>query len=172
VSDLDELNNIAMGATFGSDDHRLATEEQMDRARWRLMKFLIYDFVIFLICVGLGVFLALKNFLDDDAQLNKGSANQAFQNVNSKQGGNWKFKSGLYWLKAFYGLMSFPFVLLLIPGISTLLSHARPTGYNRWGNCVPYLGHEEEEPTHWRPYAIDKRTGKRREAFFSRAPVP
>ena len=152
---VDMLNDICVGDTIAMEEAHEASAAQKARSRGRLMKFLIYDFIIFLICVGLACWMAFHNYVSSDAEIGANS------DIMGDRGGNWKFKSGLFWLKAFYGFMAFPFVLLLIPGISTLLSHARPTGYNPWGNTVPYIGMEEEMPTPWRPYQIDPKTGKR-----------
>ena len=46
----------------------------------------------------------------------------------------------LFWLRTAHGLLSFPYVLLRLPGASPLLTHARRTGYDRLGHCVPYQG--------------------------------
>ena len=44
----------------------------------------------------------------------------------------------LYHIRTCHGLLSCPYVLLRLPGANTLLTHARRTGYNRLGHCVPY----------------------------------
>lgn len=49
----------------------------------------------------------------------------------------WLFKQDVFWLKTIYGLASLPFVVFLIPVVSNVLLHVRPTGYNRAGVCVP-----------------------------------
>ena len=49
----------------------------------------------------------------------------------------WLFREDVFWLKTLYGLSSFPFVVFLLPVISGILLHTRPTGYNRQGVCVP-----------------------------------
>lgn len=40
--------------------------------------------------------------------------------------------------KMFYALLSAPFVIFKLPLLDTLLSHTQQTGFNTWGNCVPY----------------------------------
>jgi len=57
----------------------------------------------------------------------------------------WLFREDLFWLKTVYGLCSFPFVFFLTPGLSDLLLHTRPTGYNRAGQCVPKCSPDQEE---------------------------
>lgn len=36
-------------------------------------------------------------------------------------------------------LLSFPFLLLRIPGLKLILTHAKRTGYTRHGVCVPWV---------------------------------
>lgn len=123
---------------------RYRSEEDMkDQSKSRLMKFLIYDFVIFVLCIAIACFLAFYNLLDNSAEVTENS-----EGVND---GNWKFAMGLYWVKCFYGFMSFPFVVLKMPMINSLITHAKPTGYNPYGLCVPYLGKEEQRPVPWDP---------------------
>ena len=49
----------------------------------------------------------------------------------------------LYWIRTVHGLLSCPYLLLRLPGANTLLTHARRTGYDRFGHCVP-----------WRPVSL------------------
>lgn len=114
-------------------------EELALLSRGRLLALLIYDLIIFLICVALTIWVAFANLLDTDSSVQKKGAD------------TWKFQASLYWIKAFYGLMSFPFLLLKVPGIKALYSHAKPTGYNPYGNTVRFLGKEEEGPVPWEP---------------------
>lgn len=108
-------------------------------SRTRLLKFLIYDFIVFLLCIALAIWLAFDNRMDEDAEVTKSDDKE----------NNWKFTSGLFLIKALYGVLSFPFVILKIPGLSTVISHSRPTGYNPYGNTVPYVGFEETHPVPW-----------------------
>lgn len=43
----------------------------------------------------------------------------------------------LFWCRTLYGLLSLPFVVFLLPLADRLLTHARPTGYDQYGNTVP-----------------------------------
>jgi len=45
--------------------------------------------------------------------------------------------SALFWARVLYAFLSFPFTLFLIPGLSSVLTHTTPTGFNRNGVCVP-----------------------------------
>jgi len=51
----------------------------------------------------------------------------------------WKFHADLYWLRVFYGLLNFPFIIFILPFVSDFLLHLKPTGYNRAGECVPMV---------------------------------
>jgi hypothetical protein len=46
----------------------------------------------------------------------------------------------LFWIRTAHGLLSFPYVMLRLPGANTLLTHARRTGYDQYGYCVPWDG--------------------------------
>lgn len=45
----------------------------------------------------------------------------------------------LFWARALYGLLALPFALFVLPVLGSLLTHARPTGYDPHGRCVPVL---------------------------------
>merc|ERR550525_545102 len=51
----------------------------------------------------------------------------------------------LYFARIVYGLLCAPFTIFLVPGVSNLLLHVNPTGYNRQGYCVPYMLRPSEE---------------------------
>lgn len=133
-----------------TDTFARLTEEQdaqaSARVRSRLRNFLLYDLVIFLICCLFAAGLYKFNALNTDA--NGDRNNHITDQIMHDD--NFIFTSGLYWVKAFYGLMSFPFALLLLPGLSSVLSHARATAYNPFGVTVPYLGKEETDPVPWK----------------------
>jgi len=128
--------------TMDQDAQQL--DEELEKvARSRLMNLLIYDFVIFLICLALVIWATWFHALDEEARIT--------ENDDGAGESNWKYHATLFWIRAFYGTMSFPFVLLRIPGVSSVFSHAKPTGYNPYGNTVPYLGAEEDGPVPWDP---------------------
>lgn len=130
----------------------VADDEARTVARRRLRNFLIYDLVIFVICAGLTAWLAFHFQLDPSASVTRHKDNVKID--------NWKFTTGLYAIKTLFGMLSIPFVVLKIPGLSTIISHARPTGYNPYGNCVRYVGVEEDGPLPWAP---DRPTKEQRE---------
>ena len=53
---------------------------------------------------------------------------------------NWMFWLSLYYMKMFYALSSFPFLLFGVPVLGSILTHARPTGYDKMGILCPKLG--------------------------------
>lgn len=59
-----------------------------------------------------------------------------YENVNSFL----LAKGHIYFSKWVYAVLGFPFLFYSIPVISTLLSRARPTSYDEYGNTVPYIG--------------------------------
>ena len=52
---------------------------------------------------------------------------------------DWRFLCGLYFNKVLIGLLSFPFLIFALPLMQDWLTHVKPTGYDRRGNCVPKL---------------------------------
>ncbi len=86
--------------------------------------FLYWDLVVFVLILGwLGLALGTRPY--------KPATRGGFQN------NEWAFKLDVFWLRVIYGLLSFPFLLLLVPGFAEIFMHLRPTGYNRAGECVP-----------------------------------
>jgi hypothetical protein len=96
-----------------------------------LRHLLYYDLFLFIVVIGLGVA-------------------GAFTRIYKLGGGaflewEWQFKADVYWLKTLYGLLSFPFMAFILPGLSALLLHVRPTAYNRAGQTVPTINAVAEE---------------------------
>ena len=46
---------------------------------------------------------------------------------------NWQLFVLLYWVQTFYSVLAFPFVCLIIPGVQSLICHAKVTGYDERG---------------------------------------
>eukprot|EP00622_Pseudochattonella_farcimen_P005811 FR741495.1.p1 GENE.FR741495.1~~FR741495.1.p1 ORF type:complete len:296 (+),score=65.53 FR741495.1:94-888(+) len=68
----------------------------------------------------------------------------------------WKMETTLFHFKIMYMLLSFPFILLQIPLVKDILTHAKRTGYNRHGVCIahgfdkqPYSVREEVMQQKW-----------------------
>eukprot|EP00828_Plagiopyla_frontata_P032698 TRINITY_DN42566_c0_g1_i1.p4 TRINITY_DN42566_c0_g1~~TRINITY_DN42566_c0_g1_i1.p4 ORF type:complete len:113 (-),score=13.69 TRINITY_DN42566_c0_g1_i1:162-500(-) len=51
----------------------------------------------------------------------------------------WKTKSYFQMIRMFYGLLSFPFLIFSIPFLNNILTKSRPTGYDKYGRCLPKI---------------------------------
>ena len=134
-----ERDKVASSMRFRSE------EDLLKQTRGHLNGFFIYDVICFLLCLGLCIWMAFANLLDPSTSVEKNP------NTVSDANANWKFKASLFWIKALYGVLSLPFVILKLPFYSTFMCHARPTGYNPYGNTVPYVKVEEDGPVPWDP---------------------
>lgn len=52
----------------------------------------------------------------------------------------------LFWIRTAHGLLSAPYVVLRLPGVNTLLTHARRTGYDRWGHTKAWRAAPRSAP--------------------------
>lgn len=59
--------------------------------------------------------------------------------VLTRAGPLWQFRATCYFAKTLYGLLSFPFLLFVLPPLNAVLTHARPIAYNQAGEAVPLL---------------------------------
>ena len=62
---------------------------------------------------------------------------------------SWHTQSIVYWARTLYMLFSVPFLVLRIPGLNLVITHAQRTGYNRLGSCVKFQ--KVKLPFHARP---------------------
>eukprot|EP01065_Artemidia_motanka_P044463 TRINITY_DN6333_c0_g2_i1.p1 TRINITY_DN6333_c0_g2~~TRINITY_DN6333_c0_g2_i1.p1 ORF type:complete len:1325 (+),score=394.36 TRINITY_DN6333_c0_g2_i1:63-3977(+) len=104
----------------------------------RLVGWLVYDFLVVVICT-VGLAMSTSSY---DPNINYDSGNWIPDSAANWFGdtGNWKFLCMLFLVKSFYGLASVPFFFLSLPGVLSVITQARPTGYTRDGICVPYIG--------------------------------
>jgi len=58
----------------------------------------------------------------------------------------YEFRITLYWTRIFYSILSAPFFLFYLPVLNGILTHTTPTGYNRYGMCVPFMMYPDEVP--------------------------
>ena len=80
-----------------------------------IMRFLLkYDIFLFILCFGCSSMITVLWANED----------------------GWMIMGAFWWAKVFYQLFSFPFLILKIPGIKVLLTHARMTGYKPNGTLV------------------------------------
>ena len=56
---------------------------------------------------------------------------------------DWRFKCALYFCKIVIALLSFPFLIFSIPLMQIWLTHVKPTGYDRAGNCMPRMSSKQ-----------------------------
>jgi len=49
----------------------------------------------------------------------------------------WEFRTSFYFARICYALLSFPFLVFNLPVVNGILTHVAPTGYNRYGLCLP-----------------------------------
>ena len=49
----------------------------------------------------------------------------------------WQVNAALYWARVLYSLTMWPYLAIRVPLCKTVLTHARETGYNAKGTCVP-----------------------------------
>lgn len=99
---------------------------EMDKQQRRLKRLLVYDSCMFLLSV---VLLAVVVIVKTDTAYKGMSVMDIFD--------DFRFLSDLYWCMVFYSLTTLPYMLFALPVVSVLVSHAKPTGYNHLGNCVP-----------------------------------
>lgn len=120
-------------------------------ARRRLRNLLLFDLAAFGACAVMVLWAVFSYALDREYSLANFGANFTADGADKvfTANRNFKFVLTLYFVKALYGLCNFPWLFLVVPGVSALFSHARPTGYNRFGVCVPLLG-KEEATVPWR----------------------
>ena len=132
------------GETFSESIRRRGAEEDASssRSRSRFNKLMIYDVCVFLICAGLLAWGLFANQLSSDANISSAKGD-TLANVN------WRVGMLLYWIKVFYGMLSFPFFIMQLPLISSMLVHVRPTAYNPWGVTVPLRGKEDPNAPNW-----------------------
>lgn len=107
-------------------EQRLKTEDEKARVvRKRLQKFLYYELFVSVLCVAILAYAAFEGAGSQRGRI-------------TRDAHNWRLLTTVYMVKVFYGLASFPFLFLNLPVIGALITHAKPTGYTRMGECVPY----------------------------------
>ena len=92
----------------------VVTLKQMQPRRLQLLIF-YYDLVVFcfviVVCTRVISMLDIKN---DD----------------------WQLFGLLYWIQCFYSVLAFPFVCIVIPGVQSLICHAKVTGYDEYLSLI------------------------------------
>ncbi len=86
---------------------------------------MVYDVIVVLICAL--SFLVFTNMYLDSSRTWK-----VHGDIFSSE-----LKANIYWAQFVYGLLSFPFLIFLVPGCDAVVTKARPTAYTKNGVCVP-----------------------------------
>ncbi len=82
-----------------------------ESAGGKLVSWLLYDLVIFAVCAG----MVLVTYLD--------------------VGMDYETHEMLFWCKGLYGVLSFPFIVFMMPLVNVLFTHAHVTAYTPSGRC-------------------------------------
>jgi len=53
----------------------------------------------------------------------------------------WSGHTAIFWARIMYSMLAMPFTLFQLPGLSGILTHTTPTGYNKYGFCVNFTMH-------------------------------
>lgn len=89
----------------------VVTLKQMQPRRLQLLIF-YYDVVVFaFVIVVCARVISMLDLVNDD----------------------WQLFGLLYWIQCFYSVLAFPFVCIVIPGVQSLICHAKVTGYDEYG---------------------------------------
>eukprot|EP01062_Namystynia_karyoxenos_P067671 TRINITY_DN6169_c0_g1_i1.p1 TRINITY_DN6169_c0_g1~~TRINITY_DN6169_c0_g1_i1.p1 ORF type:complete len:500 (+),score=196.95 TRINITY_DN6169_c0_g1_i1:95-1501(+) len=120
VAKLREKRKTEFRAMRDSDER-----EREQQVRGRLRYWLLYELGLFFVCVLILLLVFFVGANDESARV-------------TTDFDNWRLQTTIYMVKCFYGLMSLPFIVLMLPAVSTLITHARPTGYTENGECVPF----------------------------------
>lgn len=112
----------------------------------RLARLLSYDLLAFFLSallLGAMVYGNAANLRPDGAPLQLEPTEQRFLGVL----GNWQFRTSIFLARVFYAFLALPFLPFYLPGLSGILTHTTPTGYNPNGKCVPFCFRPEPPAT-------------------------
>ena len=129
--DIEMEAGVYVTSTVASRRTRLLPHDEYPKSHLT-MRWLMYEVGVFTVCLILGIFSMVLHH-NPKARVIGGERDGGMVS-------NWRFSTTVFWLQTLYGFGSFPFVLLDIPLVSSVFTHARPTGYNRNGDCVPLVG--------------------------------
>lgn len=110
----------------------------------RLGQLLFYDFLSFLASCSFLVVLIYT----DIAHLRPGGKRESFKPSHAElehEWASWHFRVAFFFTRMIYAFFALPFLPMYLPGLSTILTHTIPTGYNRNGACVPFILHPMPE---------------------------
>mmetsp|Transcript_156003 Transcript_156003/g.500250 ORF Transcript_156003/g.500250 Transcript_156003/m.500250 type:complete len:453 (+) Transcript_156003:105-1463(+) len=134
----------AAGASGGEQQAGCFGNKTYDLSKGgRLTGLLGWDITAFLLSCCFAYFLMYV----DSAHLRPGGEKTTSTNFAAILDDVWKWQghTAIFWARVFYAMLCFPFMVFLIPGLNSILTHTTATGYNRNGACVPCMLHPMPE---------------------------
>jgi len=119
-----------IGEDPDAEDGKLCCCKWHPKRGGRLKALLGYDLFCFFASCALLYGLSYASAKQDGLDINKDYAEETTK---------WEFRTAIFWARIFYSLLAFPFIIFMIPGINSILTHTTATGFNRQGMCVPYM---------------------------------
>jgi len=114
------------------------TREAKLKAGGYLRMMLIFDFVVFVLCVGMLCLIVWT-------QPHTGNNSQISALYNALDD-NWQVKQTFHCCQFMYGLFSIVFVPFNLPFLQAVLTHTVPTAYDKQGRCCKFKGAEPPKP--------------------------
>eukprot|EP00929_Paragymnodinium_shiwhaense_P057503 TRINITY_DN28790_c0_g1_i1.p1 TRINITY_DN28790_c0_g1~~TRINITY_DN28790_c0_g1_i1.p1 ORF type:complete len:442 (-),score=56.74 TRINITY_DN28790_c0_g1_i1:338-1663(-) len=111
-------------------------DEKQTQRGGRLARLLTWD----LVCFALSLLLLAAMTYFGASETHKSAKPDQGEYVAYIQD-SWQFRTSVFFARVFYSILSFPFILFMIPGLNGVLTHTTATGYNRQGICVPFVLH-------------------------------
>jgi hypothetical protein len=107
------------------DTHKEEMGISTDDKGGRLFSFLLYDAICFLIVILISsifnvnlVWIYFGNVKDDPKK---------------------SLGDLLFFIRTVYAFLSFPFIIFAFPFFVKMLTNAAPSGYDKFGNCIPAI---------------------------------
>jgi len=110
-----------------------------DKSGGYLQRMLIFDLVIFLLCVGMLVLIVATQ------PHTKGDIDGKLETLLNAD--DWQVKQTFYCCQFIYGIFSIVFVPFQIPILQAVLTHSAPTAYDKAGRTRKFKGAKPPEPT-------------------------
>jgi len=134
----DSEDETAPNANNADGTQSNATRGAKFTAGGYLRRMLIFDLVVFVLCVGLlCVIVWTQPHTGNNSQLS------SLYNANDD---NWQVKQTFYCCQFIYGLFSIVFVPFNLPFLQVVLTHTVPTAYDKQGRCCKFKGADPPEP--------------------------
>jgi len=125
-------NEAPSNADIREDGQSDAGEQANTKSGGYLTGMVIFDLVIFILCVGMLIIIIAT-------QPHTGTGSQMSKLYNAKDN-DWQVKQTFYCCQFIYGLFSIVFVPFNFPLLQAVLTHAVPTAYDSKGRCCKFKG--------------------------------